>query len=836
MSSTAELPLPVASLLRRAVNAKSAKDCHDYAFSAWEASVRLALAYHPPGDTTGDKLVAPTLGHWVSCWAIEDKQVRTDALAALHELFDEVLQRPSSQRKRLTYRGLINGLPAYRNRVLAHGSPRTNAFYVRAGQLLTKALEAAWNEDMFIPPGARMVVVDEVAVDSEGGRSVRLLDLTGFRPVAMPQHEGPLPGDVARQRVYLRWEGKLHPLFPWVVFVDDDVVERVFFYHRLGDGPEYLDFESGELLRGSALAAKGPGVAEAMMLVLGRSEADIAYTDAAASDSEGDYEILDELGSGGMGIVSLARQRTLERLVALKIIRTELAQDDAALHRFRREVRALARADHPHVVKIIAAGELGGRPFYAMELVEGADLASVGRLVRTTGSLAQAVHEGSAKIRSARRAALGKELDDEPSERGTTEARSSDNPTVRQLAEAFRDAASALSHLHELGIVHRDVKPTNLMIGARDLRVVLMDLGLAAFGDATQGLTRDAALLGTIRYMPPERLARGGSTRDPRSDIYSLGASFYEVLCGSPVHDGETEANVASQIVVGVPKPPQQVNPELPADLAAILMMTLEKDPRRRYASAQALRTDLQAFLDGRKVLARPLTAWYRLRLAAARHRVAVLWSLALVVSLTIGGGMTQAVNRCTLGTAAPHDWGFVDTAGGDGWSKRCSNWLNEGKLQCAAVACRRGLEMTRSAKIAADIAYKQGRIAEARGDLPSAIDAYARSERSEPRISAHATLERLQGRTDDQLAAICTPSGFAVVTKRAAAGGLVRQLPSIATNRLGTIAPGTRVKVLRIRTLADDGRPDVWCEVETKIKKQPARGWMHGDILASSP
>jgi WD40 repeat protein len=199
----------------------------------------------------------------------------------------------------------------------------------------------------------------------------------------------------------------------------------------------------------------------------------------------------------------------------------------------------------------------------------------------------------------------------------------------------FRDAARAVQHLHDMGIVHRDLKPGNLMLTADQRRVVVMDLGLAALGDASRALTRESgAILGTLRYMPPEQLRRDGGAVDPRVDVYALGATFYELLTGRPLFSTDSEAQLLDQVLNRAPVPPRDATPALPRDLCTIVEKCLSKEARARYSSAAALADDLDAFLEGRAIAARAPTLGYVLLLAAKRHRAVTL--TAALASLTL--------------------------------------------------------------------------------------------------------------------------------------------------------------------------------------------------------
>jgi serine/threonine protein kinase/Tfp pilus assembly protein PilF len=630
-----DVPLPVAALLRRARNAKSAKERHDTAYFAWEASVRLGVAARPPVEPSG--LALAPLGRWVGALAPACGDAILDAPGALaaYALFAEVGLGKGSAPRSITARRLVDALPPYRNQVIGHGAARAQEFYERAADVLLAGLEAAWEARVFWPPDARLVHVDA----AEAGP--RLRDLSGPGGAARGAPDA-APPDVAPRRLYLRTPGGFAALHPWLLFHETDLGERVLFFNGRRRSSQFLDYVSGEPLRGKPLAALFPGI-----------EADLAALMGAKADDErepekpedpalfGDYRILGKLGEGGMGVVHLARQESLSRLVALKMLPASAADDAVAAARLRREIAALARADHANVVKILASGESEGAPYYAMELVEGADLAAVARALADGLELDDAVAAAAARARAANAdvfAAAG----ESSAAAAPPAARRRD--LARGLAELFRDAARALHHLHEQGIVHRDVKPANLMVTASDHRVVVMDLGLAALADASRSLTRAGGFVGTLRYVAPEQIEGRAGAADRRADVYSLGATFYELFAGRPVFDGVSEARLLAQVLGERPLDPARANPRLPRDLAVILAKTLEKEPARRYDTADALARDLDAFLDGRPIAARPPTLGYVLGLAVRRNKAAAALLTALGLLLVAAPLLVVAV------------------------------------------------------------------------------------------------------------------------------------------------------------------------------------------------
>ncbi len=376
----------------------------------------------------------------------------------------------------------------------------------------------------------------------------------------------------------------------------------------------------------------------------------------------GDFQIVRELGRGGMGVVYEAVQLSLGRRVALKVLPFAATFDARQLQRFKNEAQAAALLHHTNIVPVYAVGSERGVHFYAMQLIEGQSLALLLRQLREQAGLpATAAADGRSKSGAAEAAEELSRTDvgatdaylggivpaEKPVAISTSRstAGASLNITARtprggenffqKAARLVLQAAEALDHAHQLGIVHRDIKPANLLVNTAGTLWVA-DFGLAQFQTDT-GLTRTGDMLGTFRYMSPE-LASGQRTAvDHRTDIYSLGATFYELLTLEPVFAGETRQELLYQILNTEPRAPRAVNRAIPVELETIVLKALRKLPTERYATAAEFAEDLKRFLQDRPILARRPSPLDRARKWSRRHPSAVIAAVVLFAFSMIG-------------------------------------------------------------------------------------------------------------------------------------------------------------------------------------------------------
>lgn len=371
----------------------------------------------------------------------------------------------------------------------------------------------------------------------------------------------------------------------------------------------------------------------------------------------GDYQLIREVGRGGMGIVYEAHQISLNRRVALKILPFAAALDPKQLKRFQNEAQAAAQLHHNFIVPVYAVGYERGIHYYAMQFIEGQSLAAMIRELRELAGLrkpppvsqesredpfydgppstgpygndappaapAQAEHPTQSTI------ALS-------TERSQRSAR-----FYRRVAELGVRAAEALDHAHQEGVVHRDIKPANLLVDVRG-NLWITDFGLALF-HSDAGLTMTGELLGTLRYMSPEQALGKRALIDHRTDIYSLGVTLYELLTLAPVFDGHDRQELLNQIANDEPRPPRFWDKSIPLELETIILKAIAKHPAERYTSVREMGDDLQRFLEDKPIRARRPSFREKGLKWSRRHKPIVV-SAAVLLLLTFIGSVVLTV------------------------------------------------------------------------------------------------------------------------------------------------------------------------------------------------
>jgi serine/threonine protein kinase/dienelactone hydrolase len=354
----------------------------------------------------------------------------------------------------------------------------------------------------------------------------------------------------------------------------------------------------------------------------------------------GDFRLERRLGSGGMGVVYQALQISLNRHVALKVLPSILGQDASTIERFHREARAAAKLCHPGIVRIYAEGIENAVCYFAMELIEGRPLDQLIAEMR------------AARSSQTERNRPGPGETDDTTGPGQPETDWGLAPEFSNVltgcapgreyfdtvARLISEAADALQYAHDRQIIHRDVKPSNLML-SRDGRLVLMDFGIARICQE-QGMTLTGSFVGTPRYMSPEQVSGSFRSGGRRCDIYSLGATLYELLTLEPLFDGQGREQVLVQIVSKDPVRPRQIDRRIPVDLETVCCKAIEKDPAQRYASAGEFAEDLRRYLDGRVIEARPPGVAGRVVKLVRRRKVVTALTAGIVLALTFAGSI----------------------------------------------------------------------------------------------------------------------------------------------------------------------------------------------------
>jgi eukaryotic-like serine/threonine-protein kinase len=721
------LPLPLAQLYSRAFNAKDARARHDNAFYLCEVLVKLAAApavacyLHEAnrGRQRSDaidrlliQLALPSFGQWLAILRELSRYfgVAADAsrhpLGRLHEqlvqqrtdrpallaLFQRIKNGPDGAAagdQRCSAMQVLDALVQYRNLVFGHGGPRFDSFFEKEmGPLLFPAINELLADDSvawFGPAGSRFVYLTEIRTLDAESVEVGLRELTGHVSERMTPRR--FTADQARallpNRVAMQWPGWTTPLRldPLLVYRETDQGEDLLLLNRDRNSRqvEYLSYFSGRTERDASMA---PALTALLSAVTGRtvteqqladfqsqSMAETPSVEALAGEMPmsgrvlGDYEVLGELGRGGMGVVYLARQLSLGRLVALKTLPADVTGDEVALARLRREMRALSRCDHPHIVKVLASGTLPeGEPFYTMEYVPGCDLEHAWRELSADGggkasdlsgiSWQRAVLSASRKQRAEIRnrglnSSLARPALEPPAPRQPElplqplpESPLADEDPggyVRRVVALVRDAARAVQAVHDQDLIHRDIKPANLMLSPDGQRVVLMDFGLAKARTTSRTLSVGGGLLGTLRYSAPEQLAAANVKVGREVDVRGLGVTLWELLTRRRLFAEAQDEAQLSQMILGrdVPKL-RSVDSTFDRDLEAIVARASERAATDRIASAAQMADYLQMWLDGQSLPIRSPGLGELLRRWVRQHKPLVASATAALVVVVV--------------------------------------------------------------------------------------------------------------------------------------------------------------------------------------------------------
>jgi WD40 repeat protein/serine/threonine protein kinase len=426
---------------------------------------------------------------------------------------------------------------------------------------------------------------------------------------------------------------------------------------------------AGEHVDLSTLAVEHPERAEVLRRLLPAIEAMARHARSSAGRRPslsfpggrrtlGEFQFVREIGRGGMGVGYEAIQSHLNRSVALKVLPVAAASDPRQFERFQVEARAAACLRHPHIVPVFGVGCEDEVPYYAMQFIEGRSLAEILLALRRVEGLAVPDGDRPDSRPDALALALAADLTRLPHafpapEVSTTGAPKSDSPVTptglldpiatrcrsyaRTIAGLGLQVAEALEHAHENRVIHRDIKPGNLLLDRRG-HIWVSDFGLARFlGDARLTLSGD--LMGTLRYMSPEQALGRHVVIDGRTDVYSLGVTLYELLTLRPAFEGSDRGEIIQALARGEPTAPRRLNAAVPRDLETIILKAMAREPADRYLTARDLAADLARFLDGRPVTARRPGLVDRTVKLAARNRVVVI-ALTLLAALALIGSV----------------------------------------------------------------------------------------------------------------------------------------------------------------------------------------------------
>jgi serine/threonine protein kinase len=411
---------------------------------------------------------------------------------------------------------------------------------------------------------------------------------------------------------------------------------------------DYSDhLNAGEPLDPEQIISEHPDLAQELKAALSAlATVDSSVDPVLPQANLGDFRLIREVGRGGMGVVYEAWQNSMDRRVALKVLPFALLSNPKAVARFELEAKVGGRLEHPSIVSVYGKGIEGGAPYYAMEFVEGETLEEILRRLRPSplesgggpwkplesfsrflktrdgGTPTAAVESPSRSPVHARQPG--------PREESRFDSEVIDLKYCLNVAEVFAEVADGLQYAHQRGVIHRDLKPQNLILDRKG-KLRILDFGLARL-EGHEGLTVSGEFLGTPLYMSPEQAMAHRVPLDHRTDIYSLGATLYEVLTRRPPFRGKDYKETLSQIITRDPPLPRRLNGRIPKGLETITLKCLRKDPGGRYGTAEALAQDLRRFVRGDPIEARPQAVVERVARRAWRNR----WPAAVVLGAAL--------------------------------------------------------------------------------------------------------------------------------------------------------------------------------------------------------
>jgi WD40 repeat protein/serine/threonine protein kinase len=448
-----------------------------------------------------------------------------------------------------------------------------------------------------------------------------------------------------------------------------------------------------------------------------------AVDEAQPSGRLGDYQIVRELGRGGMGIVYEAEQISLRRRVALKVLPFAATLDTKQLQRFKTEAQAAAHLQHQNIVPVYAVGCDRGVHYYAMQFIDGQSLAALIRELRhqtrrepvnetgpqsAAGSMARELTSGrcvparsahaepqptgpySSSVSSLEAPACEEAT---PQAALSTEHSTESSAFFQTVARLGVQAAEALEHTHQFGVLHRDIKPANLLVDARG-NLWITDFGLAHCQSET-GLTLTGDLVGTLRYMSPEQALAKRVLVDHRTDIYSLGVTLYELVTLEHAFEGTDRQELLHQIAFEEPRPPRRLNKSIPVELETIVLKAMQKNPAERYATAQEFADDLRRFLEDKPIRARRTTlAQHALRWCRRNKSLTVVGSVAAVAlaGLAAGVAFEESIRSEKKQTEIAKQWAEEEREEVDRQRGRAEEFRAKAESLSARLALERGI------------------------------------------------------------------------------------------------------------------------------------------------
>ena len=357
----------------------------------------------------------------------------------------------------------------------------------------------------------------------------------------------------------------------------------------------------------------------------------------------GDFQILREIGRGGMGVVYEAEQISLGRRVALKVLPLAATLDSKQLQRFKNEAQAAAQLHHTNIVPVYGVGCDRGVHYYAMQFIEGQTLAEIISNLRGARNCQPGVKKADLTPTAVDSSPSIASAPTRPVAALSTEQSITGTGFYRKVAELGVQASLALEHAHQIGVIHRDIKPGNLLLDSAG-QLWIADFGLARCRTG-QDLTLSGDMVGTLRYMSPEQALAKRVLVDQRSDIYSLGVTLYEILTLEPAYNGTDREELLRQIAFTDPRPPRRIRPSIPAELETIVLKAMAREPEGRYCTALELAEDLQRYLENRPIRARRPSIVERLSKWMIRHKpVVAAAGVALVFTCIILSISTAAI------------------------------------------------------------------------------------------------------------------------------------------------------------------------------------------------